>query len=108
MKVVIDLLRLERQRHKHRRVEPVGLPGGKNTYNRILLTVQPNLLPDNVRVAPKAAFPEVMRHDGNFVFADFAFFREKIAPQRKGESHHVVEAGSLYPRLHHLWVTRYG
>src|ERR1035441_4574837 len=82
MKVVVDLIGLESQRHGELGRKPVGLARSQYPYHRVWLAVHPDLLPDDVAVGTEM-FPEPMGKDYLVLLARLSLFRQKIAPQKK-------------------------
>ena len=74
VEVVVDLIRLECQRHHELGFKAINLPGPVYTNHGIRLTVHLDLFANNIWVGAEMS-PKAMGEDRNMVFANLTFLR---------------------------------
>src|SRR5215469_11493288 len=105
VKIVIDLVGFESERHHELRFQTIGLAGQIYPYYRIRLSIHPDLFADDVAIRAEV-LPEPVREDDNVVLANLTFFGQEITPEEKSGSHHAVCAGRHGAADNALWLLR--
>ncbi len=92
MEVVIQLFRLEDERHDEPLIEAIGLAWGEHANDRVWRTVNLDLLADDVGIGAEP-LPQLVQKNDNVFLAGNAFLGQEVAAITEFDAHHPVHAG---------------
>ena len=108
VEIVVDLFRLERERHVEARLHPIGLPRRKDADDGVRLGVDADLTADDAAIGAEPLLPDLVREDDDLIAADLPLLGTEVAPQREWRTCHRQVAGGRHPRRDLLRPIRRG
>jgi hypothetical protein len=102
VKVVVHLLRGERERHVQLALHAIGGTGSEDADDRVRTAVDPDGAAEEAAIAGKPIHPELVGEDDDFVAPDGAFLIEEVPPRLEPVAHHRQETRCRGVRRHLL------